>query len=99
MINDSTLKQPYEAFPLTFDYSENMATGEVISSVEEYVAEDTDGASAPTFLDGTTIDGQVVYGKIQNGTQALSPYKVTCRVLTDLGNKWEIDATVEVEDN
>ena len=93
-------KQPYEEFKISSGFSKNMAVAESII-IATVTAVDTNGDAATTSVlsDGSTeISGQKVYVVVTGGTEALSPYKLTFRVTTSSGNKWENDVVMRVVD-
>ncbi len=101
--NKTVQKQPWEAFYIAGDFSKVLESGEIIASAptSEVVAYDKTGADATSTVieDGTiTVDEQFLKVRIKGGTESGSPYKVSFRATTDQGNKWEVDAPVEVEE-
>ncbi len=106
--NKAIQKQAYEAFYIAGSILRVQTDTEVIvlgsSSV---VAEDKDGNDVTSTLlqggsevlgtdpKGAFADNQLEV-RLQSGSESASPYKVTFRMETDEGNKWEVDREVEV---
>ena len=103
-------KQAWEAFYIAGSILKVQTDTEVIVLANSSVlAEDKDGNDvSTTFLEqatkvlgtdpkGSFADNQLEI-RIRDGEEALSPYKVTFRMETDEGNKWEVDRKVEVEE-
>jgi len=92
-------KQISEEFPIGADFSENMESTETISS-QTISAVDTAGADATAdILENPTNDGaQMALIKVKAGTEALSPYKITFKVTTSLGYKWELDVEMQINE-
>ena len=96
-------KQSYEAFFIAGNFVLVMEEGETIVLEECAVtAIDKDGNDvSSTFLDQTTIAVASITKlkiRIRAGTQTASPYKVTFRIVTSLGNKYEVDAPCRVKE-
>ncbi len=97
---DSTQKQSYERYFIYGDFSSVMETGETIDS-ETIVAEDKDGADATaTVVDAASayVDGFKQYVRIKDGTEAASPYKITIKIETSNGNRWEVDGLIKIKE-
>ncbi len=92
-------KQPYEEFPISVDFSENMATDETVLT-QTITAMDKDGVNASADVLSTQENDGAFEALVQvvAGTEALSPYKVTFRVLTSEGNKWEHDVNMKIKE-
>ncbi len=94
-------KQISEEFPIEIDFSNNMATGEVIVS-ETITAIDAAGDDATAdILSNPQNDGaQAALVQVKAGTEALSPYKITFKVVTDASstNKWEYDVLMKIKE-
>jgi hypothetical protein len=98
-------KQPYESFIGYGEFSNVMETGETISLGDSAVtATDKDDVDVTAdILSGSAAvyddddDNPWRLGmRIVDGTVALSPYKVTFKIVTSLSNKWEVDMYIEV---
>jgi hypothetical protein len=92
-----TIKQPYEDYTVAGDFSEVMAAGETISvagvSALNRNQEDASEIFEPTSVG---ISGQSVSVRIFGGIVQLSPYKLTFRVQTSVGDSWEVDGQIIV---
>lgn len=106
--NKSIEKQPYEEFFISGSILWVQTDTETISPIPStVVAEDVNEADvSATFLEqatkilgndpkGSYTDNQLAM-RIRGGEAALSPYKVTFRMETTEGNKWEVDRFVNV---
>jgi len=92
-------KQIAETFPISIDFSENMATGEVISS-QVISAVDNEGnvATGDVLSDPANDSAQACTVRVLAGTEALSPYKITCKATTDESNVWEKDILMKIKE-
>ena len=94
-------KQPWEEFSIWGDFIDNKETGETADLVtSSVVAEDKDGTDvSTTVLDQTTIavSGTRLEIKVRAGTASVSPYKITFKIGTSLGNKWEVDVMMKIK--
>lgn len=93
-------KQPDEKFVIAGDFTDELTTGEAISvSSSSVSAVDGDGNDATsTVLSGKEVDGAYLKTTVLAGTEGSSPYKITFKAVTDLGNVWEIDVRMKVTD-
>ena len=96
----STTKQSYEKYFIHGDFSTVMDTGETIASNEIIAVDNTGEVVTGAIIDPSSpfVDGMKQYVRIQGGEQAKSPYKITIRIITDQGNKWEVDALVKIKE-
>jgi len=95
-----TEKQGYERYFVHGDFSDVMEEGELIST-NEITALDKEGedATADIIESGTELaEGFNMYVRLKDGVQTDSPYKVTIRVETSLGNRWEVDGQMVVKE-
>ena len=92
-------KQISETFPISVDFSDNMATGEVILS-EVISATDNagDDVTADVLSDPGNDGAQAVTVRVLAGTEALSPYKITFVATTDESNVWELDVLMKIKE-
>jgi hypothetical protein len=92
-------KQPYEEFPISVDFSENMVSDETILS---HAISAVDNASADASADVLSTDSNdgafIASVQVVAGVESLSPYKITFRVVTSEGNKWEKDILMRVKE-
>lgn len=106
--NKAIDKQAYEAFFIGGSILKVQTDTETINLANStVVAEDVNGTDvSSSFLEQATIilgnDSQGTYAnnqlsmRIRDGEESLSPYKVTFRMETTEGNKWEVDRMVNV---
>lgn len=101
---EKTEKQPYESYFIHGNFEEVMKEGETISQYT-VTAVDVDGVDATSTLIengsetvGTGEDIHKLFARIQGGLEAKSKYKVTFRIVTNTGNKWEVDAEVKIKE-
>ena len=97
---EKTEKQTYEKYFIFGNFSSRMATGETIDT---YVVtcRDKDGINVTSSLiesGSEYVDGHRLYVRIQNGIETLDPYVFTIRIVTNIGNKWEIDGRIIVKE-
>jgi len=86
------MKQSSETFPISVDFSDNMETGELISSqVISAIDNAGDNATADILSDPGNDGAQATTVRVLAGTEALSPYKITFTATTDEDNIWELD--------
>lgn len=98
---ESFTKQPAEAFTIAGDFVNVLETGETIvigsSTVTALDVDEVDSTSI--VLDGAaSVDTTRLKQKVQAGVEANSPYKITFLAVTSLGNAFEIDVFMEVEE-
>jgi len=102
MSYDYFIKQPYESFTVNADFENVMNTTESISvSSSDVVAEDKDGndVTDTVLVSGSkAVSGFTLQIRVQAGTAAGSPYKITYKAVTDVGEKYEADQFMEVEE-
>jgi len=94
------VKQTYEKFPITFDYSLNMSDGETVTTLAVTAVDSTDVDATATIIDtpSITLSGQTGSVKIQAGSESNSPYNISGKCITSLGNKFELDVKLIVEE-
>ncbi|MBE9571689.1 MAG: hypothetical protein IMF11_13760, partial [Proteobacteria bacterium] len=99
---DTIKKQSYEEFTIAGDFVDQAEPGEnAVLLGSEVLAEDKDNNDVgTTLLDQATkaVDGTQLRIKVKAGAEAASPYKITFRIVTSSGNKWEIDASCRVKE-
>lgn len=92
-------KQPFEAFPIYGNFEKVLEEGELIDvDASAILVMDKDGIEDATMVDAPTKnvqEGKLVV-RIQGGVPAKSPYNVSFRAVTSLGNKWEVDAQLNI---
>lgn len=99
----SISKQPSEEFPIAVDFAADLDSSETITDkvVTATIADTGDDAS--NILEGTAQiqDGDQTLSKIIQGIQAGSDdiiYKVSFQAITSVGNTFEADVEVMVDD-
>ena len=103
MALESFTKQNYEEFVIAGNFNENMEVGELITSQTMSARDKDNNDVTSTVIDGTTVvndgDGRV-QGLIKAGDEALAPYVVTFKCVTDSipVHKWEIDVKMKVKE-
>ena len=101
---ERTEKQGFERYFVHGYFSAVLDVDETldIANVETTVtAIDNAGADATaTIIDDASryVDGSNLYVRIKDGTEGESPYKITIRVETSKGNRWEIDGLVKIKE-
>jgi hypothetical protein len=102
-------KQIYESFFIGGSIYNVQQSGEaIVLANSTVVAEDKDGTDVSSTLlsqatkslgdDENGGTNNVLKIRLQGGTEAASPYKVTFKMETDQANKWEVDILVKVEE-
>ncbi len=92
-------KQPFEAFPVYGKFGKVLVENELIDAeLSSVIVSDVDGVEDPTMIDLPTknVQEDKLVIRIQNGDPAKSPYNVSFRAVTSLGNKWEVDAQLNI---
>ncbi len=101
---ESTLKQGFERYFIYGDFSTVLETGETLdvnNANTGVTAIDKDGGNATaTVIDDASkyVDGSSFYIRIKDGVEAESPYKITIKVETSLGNRWEVDGLIKIKE-
>lgn len=104
MALESFKKQSWEEFVIAGSIEDVVDTGELIELTPSLViAEDKEGTDVSNaVLDQLTLtkDDALHYLKIRckDGAEGKSPYKITFRVDTDQGNRYEIDVVMKVKE-
>jgi nitrogen fixation protein FixH len=99
---DTIKKQAYEEFTIAGDFVDQAESGETAVLVgSEILAIDKDGVDVKaTLLDQATkaVDDTQLKIKLRAGTADKSPYKITFKIVTSAGNRWEIDVSCRVKE-
>jgi hypothetical protein len=96
-------KQPYEKFYIAGEFKKVLASSESlqipISATAVVMVDEVEGAdSTSEVIAGTAaISGTQVVCQVQQGVDG-SVHKITIRTETTDGNKWEVDALMEVDE-
>ena len=101
MALEKTTKQSFEAYFIHGDFSAVMESPETIV-LGTSTATATDNTNTPdeSVIDTPSIyvDEFKYYVRIKDGTEAKSPYKITLRVTTSTGNKWEVEGLLVIKE-
>ena len=94
-------KQPYEEYYLKFNFEEDMAADDTISTITATVTkmdDDTDMSATMLDADKNYSVGTSAYVWIKGGTDA-ELYLVTCKILTvTLTEKYELEGSILVRE-
>jgi hypothetical protein len=92
---ESFCKQPSEKYQIEIDFTNVITSIETISSisVKGYLANTEDN----TIIDTSSFADSSVYITVKSGTNNMT-YKITAKVTTDLGNIYEHDIQMIVEE-
>ena len=98
----SLVKQPNELFTIAGEFDDVLDTDETIvlgsSSATAIDGAGTDCSATFVVPGSIAVSGTQLRCKIQGGTVALTPYKVTFLAGTSLGNVYEVDAITTIVD-
>lgn len=97
---DNFTKQGYEEFVVDVDYKLNFTDEETIE-IQEVIAIDKLGKDVTDKVTNSaslTNDGSKVSVMVRAGSVDESPYKLTFRCATSLGNKWEHDIQMKIKE-
>jgi hypothetical protein len=113
VVLDLEPKQPSEQFPVGFNFVNYLASGEEISSVVVSAAKESDGSDATaTIIEGSAQVGDVASDNktftanpsgtwvaitIKGGTDGIR-YKITLKITTSVGSKFEVDVILPVKE-
>ena len=103
-MQNKTEKQSYEKYFIYGDFDDVMEDGETMAQYTVTVI-DVDEVDATSELiengseiPGTAEDPFKLFARVQNGSEAKSDYKVTFRIVTNTGNKWEVDYGIKIKE-
>jgi len=100
MALENFTKQSYESMIISANFENNMETDETLVLAScEVTAADVDGADASSTVLGSgskAVSGSALQIRVQAGSEASSPYKITFKALTSLNNKWEKDVQMTI---
>ncbi len=98
----SLTKQGFDSFILTANFSNNTRAGDtIVLATSDVSAKDKEGADATSAVldqSGKAVSGTKLQIRVQAGTQALSPFVVTFKAKTALGDQWEKDVKVRIKE-
>ena len=101
---EKTEKQGFERYFVHGDFSAVLDADETLDIVNVntvIIAEDKDGLdTTATIIEDASkyVDGSSLYVRIKDGDEAHSPYKITIRVETSKGNRWEVDGLIKIKE-
>ena len=102
MGSNTFTKQPYEEFTVGGDFSLVMDTDEtIVVGSSDAVVEDSAGTDVTSSIiesGSLAANGQILQVRVKGGTEDGSPYKITYKAVSDVGEKYEIDQFMEVKD-
>ncbi len=90
-------KQPAEKRKFSMDFSQLLATGEILTSIASVTSETIDGGSSDLTITGTTISGSKVEMFIEAGTTG-NTYRVEVTVNTNGSQILQGDGILYVSD-
>ena len=93
-------KQNRETFFISADFEDVLEDGEtIVVGNSSVVAEDVNGevVTDDVLTAGSiAVSGYTLKIKVKEGSEALSPYKITFVAVTSLTNTWEKDVEMEI---
>ena len=102
MALDSFIKQVAESITIAADFEDNALSGETAvllgSSVIAVDSAGVDVTSTVIYSGSEAVSGTQLSCRVQAGTEAGSPYKITFKIATSAGNLWEVDVTMRVKE-
>ncbi len=99
MALSSFTKQPYESFPVAAAFTNDMASGETIVSQDITCVDSASTDTTSTMLTDPTNDGEhTAEARILGGTESMSPYKITFKIVTSTDNKWEHEFLCKIKE-
>lgn len=92
-------KQPWEEYHVGFNFESLLGTDTIEAAVVSAVDLETGDDVTDTITDSTeqTTSGSVVYVWVRSGTAGCR-YRITCRITTSSGSKWELDGLLPVSE-
>jgi len=93
-------KQSGEAWTIAGDFSENMESTESIASHTVTCVDDNGEDATSTILSDDAVRGQRVEVFVQDGSDAVTPYIITFRIVTNTtpAHKWELDVKMVIKE-
>lgn len=94
-------KQAYEQFKISLDFSVNFETGTIISSQVVTATDKNNDDVSNVVIDQSSVtnDGTaIVEVVVRAGSEDLSPYKITTRIIDSVNYQWELDVKMEVKE-
>jgi len=90
-------KQPAEKRKFSMDFSQLLATSEILTSISSVTSEKIDGSASDLTITGTTINGNKVEMFIEDGTTG-NTYRVEITVNTNGSQILQGDGILYVSD-
>jgi hypothetical protein len=103
-MDEPTSKQPSEKYFIEADFSKVWMSGDSVtlasSSVVAVNNADEDKTSEVIEAGDTAVStsGKGLVIRVKAGSVAESPYKITAKIMTSLGNEWELDIPMVIFD-
>lgn len=97
---DKFTKQPYEKFVIAGEFNRVLELGESLTSptVTSIDINDESDSTADIIETSTIqVDGSQVKVQCKGGVDG-ETHKITIRTETNLNNKWEVDAEINIEE-
>jgi hypothetical protein len=96
-------KQPWEKFFVAADYVNVLDSGEtiVLGSSSVTIVDKAGADVTSTMFEGGSLqiaETSKLQCRIQAGTEAISPCKITFKAVTSLGNQFEHDFRIKIKD-
>lgn len=97
-----TEKQNYERYVVGCNYDKVLGSAENIELLSSFVeAVDKNGNDMSTVvIEQATfaVDGTRLKFRLREGIETESPYKITAKAETDLGNRFEVDFEMRIKE-
>ena len=91
-------KRPSVTFEFDFDFSDDLVSGETISSKTATATDSSGTTVTSTIINASTISGSSVLVQLKAGTD-LEDYLVVCQAVTSGSDTWEKTLELRVRDN
>ena len=93
-------KQPYEQFVIAANFGPDLAPEDgIVAEQSTALARDKDGNDATSDViapDSLVAEGHLLKVLVKGGNPALSPYVISFRCRTTVGEAYELDVRMEV---
>ena len=99
-----TEKQGFERYFVHGDFSAVLDADETLdignANTTITAVDNTNVDATATVIDDASkyIDGSSLYVRVKDGDEAGSPYKITIKVETSKGKRWEVDGLIKVKE-
>jgi hypothetical protein len=93
-------KQSYEAYYIAFDFFRLIVPGDTVESADVIATDSTETDVTSELIDSDvqTITGTQINVYVMGGTSGQT-YKLTCKITTTAGEKYEMEASIIVKDS